>query len=447
MMKSALRGLLLFSLLTLVIGAAPEAGLAQGAFAAYTSGVQIANLENSTASITLTAYNFDGTINGTPLNDTIDASGSKTYFPISNVSSGFNGSIQVSSSTKVAAISNILSADFRAGASYVGRDTGSTTVRLPLLNKNNSGFNTWFSVQNTGSTDATVNVAYSDGSTATGTIKPGAAKVFNQATEPHTAAVFAATITSNQPLVAAVIQESTSVIFAYTGFSGAGSTAPLFPLVNANNSGYVTGLQIQNAGTQTTTVTVSYKASLFGADCTETQTIAPNDSKTFALAAFANSTLGSAEDCANAPTRFVGSAKVTANSANQPLIGIGNQLFPGRNGEAYGSFSAEEATSKVVLPLIMDRNNGFFTGFSVQNVGASATSVNCTFTNTDYTISANLEPEQALTDVQGTKIQASYVGGATCTADTGGKIVVVVNELGPNTEADQLLVYEGAFTD
>lgn len=317
-------------------------------------------------------------------------------------------------------------------------------MRLPLLNANNAGFNTWFSVQNAGTADATVSVAYSDGKTNSATIKPGAAKVFYQAQEGHTAKVFAGTITStnNQPLVAAVIQESTSVIFAYTGFTGAGSTAPVFPLVNANNAGYITGLQIQNTGTQSTDVTVSYTPSSAGTACTEKQTIAPGDSKTFALAAFANSSLGAAENCADTQ-KFIGSAKVTANSANQTLVGIGNQLLPGKNGEAYGSFSAEEATAKVVMPLIMDRNGGFFTGFSVQNVGTAATSVTCTFTNSSVTVSGNLNPDQALADLQGNKLADKYVGSATCTAGAGGKIVAVVNELGSTPGADQLLVYEG----
>ncbi|MEZ4735764.1 MAG: hypothetical protein R3E79_52405 [Caldilineaceae bacterium] len=440
MNKVALRLLLLLALMAMLIGAERGAVYAQ-AFTAYTSGVQVANLETTEAQVTLTAYNQDGSTNGTPLSDTIPASGSKTYFPISNVGSGFNGSIVVSSSKKIAAISNILSSDFKAGASYVGRDAGATTVRLPLLNFNNAGFNTWFSVQNAGTADATVNVAYSDGKSATATIKPGAAKVFYQASEGHTASVFAGTVTStnNQPLVAAVIQESTTVMFAYTGFTGAGSTAPVFPLVNANNASYISGIQIQNAGTQETSVTLSYKASLAGSDCTETQSIPAGDSKTFALAAFAN---GANSTCA-AGSRFVGSAKVTANSTSQPLVGIGNQLLPGRNGEAYGSFSADEATNKVVMPLIMDRNGGYSTGFSVQNVGTAATNVSCTFTGSSYTVSGSVQPDSALADLQGGKIAASYVGSATCTADAGAKIVAVVNELGASSSADQLLVYEG----
>ncbi|MFZ4661594.1 MAG: hypothetical protein ACOYNY_31590 [Caldilineaceae bacterium] len=459
MNKAALRLLLVFSLMAALIGASSGAAMAQsGAFPSYTSGVQVANLEATEATITLSAYNQDGTKNGNDLNnEKIPAGGSKTYFPISNVSAGFNGSLVFSSDKKIAAISNILAirdgVTGVAAASYVGRDTGATTIRLPLLNKGNSGFNTWFSVQNAGTADATISIDYSDngiGADRTETIKPGAAKVFYQSAETHTATNFAGTVTStnNQPLVAAVIQENNAIMFAYTGFTGAGSTNPVFPLVNANNSNYVTGIQIQNAGAQETSVTVSYTPSSAGTACTETQTIAPGASKTFALISFTNSSLGSAENCADAPTRFVGSAKVTGNSANQPLVGIANQLLPGRNGEAYGSFSAEEATAKVVMPLIMARNGGYFTGFSLQNVGDAATTVSCTFTNTSETIAATtLQPGQALVDLQANRFgTARYVGSGTCTASAGGKIVAVVNQLGASGTADQLLVYEGIAT-
>jgi hypothetical protein len=266
-----------------VLTAQPAA--AQTQFPGYTAGVQIANLTSTSAVVTLTAYNnSDGNQNGAPLNDTIPGNSSKTYFPISNVSAGFSGSIVVGSDKNVAGIVNILSSNFKAGGSYVGRSQGSTKVLLPLLNKNNGGFTTWYSIQNAGTQNATVNVAYSNGVTAGPfTIKPGAARVVYQSQENHPNTVFAGTITSDQPVVAAVIQESNKIIFAYTGFRDTdASTNPVFPLVNANNANYVTGIQIQNAGTTATSVTLSYTPTPGnGTACTETQTIQPGASARF----------------------------------------------------------------------------------------------------------------------------------------------------------------------
>ncbi len=95
------------------------------------------------------------------------------------------------------------------------------------------------------------------------------------------------------------------------------------------------------------------------------------------------------------------------------------------------------------MPLIMDRNGGYFTGFNVQNVGNSATNVTCTFTNSDVTVSGNVPAGGALTDVQNQKLGDGYVGSARCTGADGSQLVAVVNQLGSAAGADQFLVYEG----
>ena len=119
--------------------------------------------------------------------------------------------------------------------------------------------------------------------------------------------------------VATVIEESGTVMFAYSGFTG-GSTNPVMPLINANNSGYVTGVQIQNIGSSDTDVTVTYTPSLLGTACSETQTVPAGQSATFALYAFND---GSFSDCTGGAT-FVGSAQVTGNTTSQPDSGIGH---------------------------------------------------------------------------------------------------------------------------
>lgn len=455
-MSRTFRILLVVALLFGVVAAMhPQVAQAQDTkFPAYISGIQVANLDAANAaSVSLTAYNPDGTQNGSPLSASIPVNSSRTFFPISNVSAGFSGSIVISSNRNVAAISNILSSNFAASASYVGRSGGSTTVLLPLLNKNNSGSTTWFSVQNGGGADANITVTYK-GSTApavNATIKPGAARVFYQNSEPHNVPNFSATITSNQPIVAAVIQETSTVMYAYTGFA-AGTTNPVFPLINANNNGTLTGVQIQNGGTQSTNVTVSYTPATAGAACTETQTIPAGEAKTFAFLAFFNTQAG--ENCAD-KAKFVGSARVTTNSANQPLVGIVNQLTPTQAG-AYNAFSDADAGATVVLPLIMDRNGGTFTGIQVQNVGAAAVKIRCTFTKAgeatpaSHVAEAVVQPNAALNDLQFNKLGQTWVGSATCSglnpstnaADPSARLVAVVNQLGAST-ADTLMVYEG----
>lgn len=428
-----------FGLVLLVVLVVAAVAFAQGKFT-YTSGFQVQNLEATDANISVTYYNPDGTVDATAT-DTISGNSSKTYFPV-GASDGFSGSVVVSSDRQVGAVVNVLgTSPSTAGASYVGTSDGSTTVQLPLLMKGNSGFDTWFNVQNTSSSTANVTVNYSDGTSATATIAAGASASFYQASESHNSAVFSGIITSDQPVAAAVVEESSSVMFAYSGFPS-GSTTPVMPLVNANNAGYITGIQILNGGSSDTDVTVSYTPSDAGTACTETQTIPAGQSATFALFAFGNSSAqaNTTTTCV-ASERFVGSAKVTTNSTNQDLTAIVNQLKPGVDGEAYGAFDPATATNTVVLPLIMDRNSGFFTGFNLMNVGSSA-SVNCTFTGSSVTVSDTLDTDAALTAIQLNALADGYVGSATCTAGSGGQLLAVVNEVKIGT-TDNLLVYEG----
>lgn len=428
---------------TLYVPISANQGSYQGRHTTYTTGVQVMNLTNSPATIQLSAYTAEGAEAGAGVYQAA-ANQMLTLYPLGAVATGFSGSLMLTSDQNSAAIVNLMSGNFSGGASYISRSQGATSVYLPLLTSSCSGDATWFSVQNTGTVEAPVQVAYSDGITATATLKAGAAHTFYQRNEGHHCKVFAGTVTSTQPLVVAVVQEVGQIIFAYTGFTTNSNPTLLFPLVQSGSSaGYLTGIQIQNTGTQETEVIVSYIPSVTGTGCTETQTILAGSSKTFALMAFHTNQTGTTTTCTPG-ARFIGSAQVTGNSTNQPLAGIANQLLPGRNGEAYAAFTPDEATAKVVMPLIMDRNGGFFTGFSVMNVGDMATTVICTFINTSYTVTGTLAPGQALADLQANKIAERYVGSGTCTGSAeNAKLVAIVNELGSDPNADQLLVYEG----
>lgn len=411
----------------------------------YSSCFQVQNLE-STATSSLVITFYDSLSNATfsyPDPTPLPGNGSRTYCPLPNVvPTGFSGSAAIAADKQLAAITNIYSLEGNQYyASYTGFRAGSASVLLPLLMKNNSGYSTWFHVQNTGNAATNITVNYSDGTVASyNNLAPGQAHKFDQLTEPHANGwVGSATVTASdgQTIVATVVEVGPTTLFGYDSFTG-GSTNPVMPLVNANNSGYVTGIQIYNSGSQGTDVTVSYTPSLAGTACTETQNIPAGQSATFAYYAFQ-----SGGSCG--PQTFIGSAKVTTNSANQPLTAIVNQLNVGaQKGAAYNGFDPASATSTVLMPLIMDRNSGYYTGFSVTNVGTQATNVTCTFQNSTRTVSASLQPGEALTDIQLNQLGNGYVGSATCTASGGdAKIVAIVNELKATTVGDTFLVYEG----
>lgn len=421
----------------------------------YAVGVQIKNLDNNTAAIVTVAYynESDGSLENT-LDVTIPAGDSFTMATLDGVSEGFDGSAVVSADREIAAIANVFANGFSGmGASYSAFSGGASAASLPLVMRDHFGFNTWFKVQNTsGNTETTVTVTYNNGATETATIKPGAAKTFDQATntaltdpDPNSAAGFvgSATISASDSgtIVATLLQQGPTTLLGYDSFSDANaSTNPVMPLVNTNNFGFITGIQIQNTGTQASDVTVSYTASLAGSNCTETKSVAAGESTTFALGAFSASESG--ENCADGET-FVGSASVTDNSTSQPLVAIVNQLnVSSSKGASYGGFNPSSGTSTVVLPLIMDRNFGYFTGFSIVNVGGSAADITCTYTGSSVTSSGTVAAGEPLTVVNGDTIADGYVGAATCTA-TGGSLVGIVNELNSGASSDSFLVYEG----
>ena len=414
---------------------------AQGQFPGYKSTIQTYNMSETTANIILAFYRQDGSLEKT-LTDIIERDRSKIYFTLPVVE-GFSGSVVISSDQPIAALSNMMNSGLTAGGTYIGRSQGSTSVYLPLLTANyDGGFNSWFTLQNASPSSSDVTVSYSDGITTTFTLAAHASHNFYQNQEPHTSNLFAAVIESEEPVVAVAFQEDAASLAAYSGFAS-GAVNPAMPLVNANNNGFSTDIQIQNTGDTETSVTVSYLPSAAGAACTETQTIAAKQSVTFARGAFSD---GANSTCAGGE-RFIGSAHVSANSGDQPLTAVVSQRVGGTpltHFASYGSFDPADATQTVRMPAIMDRNSGFFTSINVMNVGASETEVACTFTDTTYTVSGTLQPNETLTDLQANKIQDGYVGSASCTAAADdGKIVGVVNQLKTGATDDQFLVYEG----
>jgi hypothetical protein len=307
-------------------------------------------------------------------------------------------------------------------------------------------------------------VDYTDGIRApavgTYTIKAGAARTFDQSTEGHAGGlVMAGTIGSDVPIASTAMQESSKVILAYSGFTG-GYNNPAMPLINSNNSGWQTGVQIYNSGGSPSQVRVDYYptwsgTAYIGTACHETRTIASNSSMTFALYVFGPpvAPLPDDENCIQGET-FVGTAKVTSNGASMPLTAIVNQTNPTSKAGAYASFNPLVSTTKVVFPLIMDRNGVWLTGFNIMNVGTLNTNVSCVFTPPGALGSIGpilLQPNASLNHIQLNKLGVNYVGSATCTsagigADPAQPIIGVVNEVtSPLVNGkDQFMVYEGA---
>jgi hypothetical protein len=451
--------------LSLVLALQASLVSAQNGPTSYTSGFQIQNLSTENGTVTIKFYSKADGSEVASVNDTITASGALNYFPIDAINSGFDGSVVIQSDVNVAAIVNVFGdGGTFGGGSYGGFSNGATTVNIPLLIKNLQGagtlINTYFYVQNAGTADATVSVSYGDGTcTDSATIKAGASAQFDQATDSclPNSFVDAATITSNEPIVASVIQYDKDSLLANNGFAGgtAASTTPVMPLIINNFVDTFTGIQIQNVGDVDTEVTLTYLPSPGnpGAECTETQTIPSRQSGNFGLGYIT-------DNCeASGVTGFVGAAKVTANSESTGLVAIVNQvnLFgagnnPG-NASAYAAFAPENATNVLAMPVIVEdlslgANGSLFTGFNIYNAGDAEVSVNCAYVgtangsavNSSVTITVPAGTANNIVNTGAGGLDNGFVGSATCTGPTGAKLVAVANQVGG--AGDSLYTYE-----
>lgn len=450
--------------LAAVVGFMPSRTASAQVNLAFTSGFQVQNLNSSTAAnVTISFYSLDGSSVAGSVDVTIPAGDDVTYASLPTnpgAPANFDGSAVLSSDQRIAAIANVVSPDLSlsfGGEAYVGVTQGSTTVSLPFLNKAYFNINSFVNVQNVGQSATDVTITYRGGGLSSPlartyqNLQPGAAHRFDQAADPGLPAGFngSATVTSTTSEIAAVAtQVGRTTVQIYNGFS-AGSTLPVFPLVATNNFGFVTGITLQNLGSTDTSVTVAYTPddASSGTACTETKTVPANGSTFFAIDAFRIAQDG--ENCANG-ARFVGSGRVTANSTNQQLVGIVNQLNSAANkGGAYGAFDPNAGTPTVVFPLIMDRNAGFFTGLSIVNAGTLPVDIVCTYSGTTITQSrANVAAGASYTLQQYNVLGSGYVGSGTCKASgtnaATAKLVGIANEARTTGTKDTLFVYEGA---
>jgi len=501
-MKAVRHILLMAALLALAF--LPLTAAAQTTSTVETSGFQVQNLSNSPANITVqyisatTPQQLVATQTAT-----IPAGGSLTFVTFSapgfvqmSVPPGFRGSVVILSDQPIVAVTNILSANANLADSYAGFLSGATSLNLPLIVRDNFGIDTSITVQNVGNTSATVNISYVPGiagNPATEppfSLAPGASKTIFQ--KDNTALgsgapgfVGSATITATGNIVATVLQEGNGQLLAYNSFlAGTGSPTAALPLVLGNNFGAYTGIQVLNAGTLPTTVTIDFAPNTVTAPtggltpCTTPPqrqlSINPNQTGTLI------------QDAGNGNPPFdpffngciyIGGATVTSNN-NQTLFVIVNQVNSGsKDASSYAGFNPTTATDTVLAPLVAANNFGTFSGVQVQNIGTTPTSVTITYgpntfqgtpptgftlcptpTSRTITVPANASFTFLQTYIAGQPPDLSpigsdsqfqsctYVGSATIKAGSGGKIVAIVNQISTGPASNDKLFTYGGFT-
>jgi hypothetical protein len=496
-MKKARASLAAVVVLVLALALIPGATLAQGPLL-YSSAYQIQNLESTDATVHIEYYDQDSSSMYSG-DVTVPGNGSKTIFPFVSGPFGdnivgpasFNGSAVLSSDKQIAAILNTQTAGTASpfyGASTNGFSEGAESVSLPLIACNNSGFDTWFNVQNVGTSDAVVNIDYIPGAfgsaaSDTGiTIGKFQAVTFDQRSDSTTGTkrcsgglgskfVGSAQVTSTngQPIVATAMFLGTGSIKTLQGYNGfTTSLTPVtttvnLPLVMSNNSSYYTSIQVQNAGDDPTTLTVDFGANTqgSGSPADEVFTLTPGEAKT--LIQLGGVSPYSPSNDWNAIGKYVGGAKIT-QTGNEPLVAVVNQNSTSYTslGTAYEGFDPSSASGTINLPLIAANNNGYLTGVQIQAVSGNPTvtvdygtntaggaltepvnDVKTLSTGETWTlIQAGNSPTLSGNNDWRPEVAGKYVGSAVVSA-TGGTVIAIVNFNGPATAGDTFYTYNG----
>jgi hypothetical protein len=438
----------------------------------YESTVTVSNLSETEGTITLQFIDPNGTLVD-EITEPIDPLETIFYttFP---VASGFEGSMVIASSVPLASTSTIKgkssSNQIMNYASFVGVSSGATKVYLPLLMDSNYGFNTFYSIQNVSGSPVDVTITYSDGvvSDVVG-LEPNAAVIINNEEEAHAKKKFSGIVEATGDIAVTVVEWADGAygkqLLSYNGFTEIqGTTNPIIPMVNQNNYGYWTSIPIQNLGTEDTTVTLTYNPTKDGSRCTETLFVPAGGWAEFGQNAHVFKPQTPNTTC-KLGQKFVGTAIVTQNSTNQPIIGLMNQtttIHPTWDkAAALTTLNPDLATSRVAFPEAYQyfTSEHWWSSITISNVSGDtlpAGDVVCRGIGQvngnpiDQTWSNQVSiPDGSgwITDMERDwgPMPVGFIGGVTCESTSGASILGTLNNLGHESpeSLDSYTMFEG----
>jgi len=370
----------------------------------WVSGITIQNQsETTTANITVTFYWAEGTASAGEVagvkTDSIPAGKAVTYYVPDLVLDGgaklpddFVGSAVVSSDQPVVANVNTqvptAKGQTPTDPNRVGTASGvlepASKLYFTQVMKNYWGWNSYMAIQNTSGFDAQVTVRYYNstdgghvaGADSTITIKPNTTYVVRQedanisAPAPGGWGGSAVVESTNGALLAGVANfynqgtnKDNAQFHSYNPFTR-GATKLFVPRLVKDFYDYQGGLTIQNVGTASTNVTITY---YFGGQ-TYSQTlnnIQPNAAKILYM------------PDVSALAGVMGAGSAVVESSGQPIVAIVNEdnrvgaairTHEGR-GSTYNAILDGDATNAVFFSQVTSMFYGYSSGVQVQNVG------------------------------------------------------------------------------
>jgi len=409
--------------LVLLLGLVAVPGVsAQYSEGSWYTSYQIQNLGTNAADVSVTYYDSAGTAYTGPTFK-IDP-GSSVVWTQFNDTSLPNGqySAVIESTEEIAVIANQQLLPTGATSftpippfsSYSGFAAGGTQVTLPVIMYNWFGYYTEFYVQNVGSANAAVNIAYypgvmngetsgATGVTDSGTIPQFASLGFSQESKSALGApsgsmwagrfLGSAVVTSTQPIAVVVNQHvpESHKLFTYNGFL-AGATSVGAPVYMRNHYGYYASLTIGNPSTTSDAhVQITYTADS-SHSVPPGQTVVANYTiaRGTALVRYDGPTATDDQsdlDDSPAFTRFFGAVKITSDIPVVVMVNQESTTAAGAQSGTYNGSPLSEATTKISVPLIQADFYGYYTSLTIQNTTGSEAQITITYTS-DGTYSA-----------------------------------------------------------
>jgi len=238
------------------------------------SEIVIQNTSENTATLTGKFIQADGTVIEASLDmGTIPAKSSKVYpmasfteLPSGNAD-GIFGAVITSDEPVVGVVNHWRSTPSAGTASYSAFISGSSGFYAPSLSNDYYGFGSALTVQNVGTGNAVGTITYSNGTSDTFNLVEGAAESFYQPANPalpsgNVDGVFGATVTTTSGEVvglvsASIMDGSNGDYSSYNAVSGASSSVSI-PSVTSDYYGLFVAVTVQNVGTLTTDVEITY---------------------------------------------------------------------------------------------------------------------------------------------------------------------------------------------
>lgn len=408
---------LLFSLLIIAVLALSSVASvnAAGPSGSWRSGIACQNLDTTgDADVVLTFYSEGSGTAAISYTGTIPAGGSKNWLTTSSVSmpgfpSGFVGGGVVSSNkpltcnvnTEINGALGTTSSPYRSGTSSgMGGSQLGAKLYVPQVMRNYFGYNSYVAVQNTGSSNVTVNVKYYNSATGaevtaaaeSATIPAQSTKVFYQADNTNLGTFLGAmTIEAadgSTPLAAVaniynnLADYTKAQLQSYNAVSS-GASSLLVPRFVRSFYGYNSGTSIQNIGTAPVNITITFS---FGGNTYTYNSPSPVQPKA-SLALYAPNITALAPVDSLPVANRAGSAVITATKVNSEdpdpvIVAIINEDNRGgfdawRNGQGstYNAFPLGSETKTVFFSQVPRKVAGFISGgFQIANTtGTSAT--------------------------------------------------------------------------